>query len=194
MQINPSAGDVALVTPPHAWVRHLPTNVTTTSYPSAADTTTAPDASGTPSTYIYVPKERNTVAIRPFGTDGANDDFLMKVYGVNPVVCGSTPGTSDGTSVKSYTWTELIEVQCTLGTKTGVAGGAVLNTEYYVDTIIVSDANHLPTAAYAVISPADNTEATLIVDMTHYLFIAVMFDINGGSSAATGANALLAGY
>ena len=90
--------------------------------------------------------------LTPFGAGSANDTFSLRVYGWSRVVSADKP---------DLYWPQiLLEIACTLGAMTGVAGGPVLDTELFVDTITVVTEEKVGTVGQTtVMSPANDTPA-----------------------------------
>jgi hypothetical protein len=81
----------------------------------------------------------------------------------------------------------LLVLTITLGTRAGITGGDVSASEVFADTIVAATAY---TAAYELLSQADNTIAGIKLDIFGCQKIQVQVDVNGSTSA----NALYAGF
>lgn len=153
------------------------TNSTQTgSFATSADSLTEPSGDG----YIELAPgasrdSTNNVLLTFFGAGSANNTGTVRVYGVWKA----------GTTWKQI---PLFEGTLTLGTKTGVSGGDVSASELYADTLVVASAySTLDGAAFSITSPADDTEAHLMIDSKGARKLRVAFN-RGGS--ATSLNAL----
>lgn len=154
-----------------------------TSFAAVADTLTEPDqAAGlvvdlTSGTGQDVP---DWVVIVPYGTGAANNQFDVRVNGVRKSALEG-----------AWTTVPLLQFTVTMGTKAGVAGGAVTDTNLYADT--VSD----PAAGIGVkgfdcepTSPADDTVAQYFMKTRGYSKL--RFEFKKGTGTPTGMNALMA--
>ncbi len=164
-----------------AFVRAYPTaNATDTSFASRPDTLAEPTGDGIVSLAYGL-----NAAVGPswaslifIGTGDANDAFDVKIYGVRQVG-------------DSWTFVPLLCLTATLGAKTGVADGGVLDTELYADTLVVKDPSYgVADASYRLVSPAGDSVGRLLLDTEGFAALAVDFDTTTGNP--TGANALVA--
>jgi len=157
------------------------TNATNGSFAARADSVTEPSAgSGVidlrPSTKL--PVVPTWVSILVYGTGDANDTMNVRVYGIKQIA--------------SLSWTHvpLLEVVATLGTKTGVAAGGVLDTELYADTLVAASTSFgSADNSFRIISPADNSAARILLDTEGFQYLRIDFDMDTG--APTGGNALV---
>jgi len=154
------------------------TNATDTSFAARPDTTTEPTGDGV---ITLVGGERVgawVTSVVFFGTGDANDVFDAIVYGIRRVGA-------------SWTHVPLIAVTVTLGAKTGVAGGGVVATELYADTIVVGSPSYgVADSSYRIVSPTGDSVARLLLDTEGFEKLRVDFDATTGSP--TGMNALVA--
>lgn len=97
---------------------------------------------------------RSGILVIPYGTGSDDNTFSVRVIAWN-VIGSNTPGTQ--------LWVPLVlaEVQCTLGTTTGIAGCQVANTELFADTITLTTGN--ANVSIDINSPADNTIAHFVI-------------------------------
>jgi hypothetical protein len=171
-----------LTTPKHPWIRGLTTLSTEADEVQAVNTVTKPatvDDAGDPSANkIVAVCDGNHMHVEFIGTDAANETFTGSIYlwtrQWNPVA-----------DVYDYNVTgAVIEFAATLGTKTGVASGAVVAAELYADTITIS--NTPPTILdLKTDSPADNTLASIAFDTIGAWAVEIQFDL--GTAATAGA-------
>lgn len=154
-------------------------NQTTTSVADPADSATAPSTATAGVIDLRASTGEglvpNLVRFEFFGTDAADEAFNYAVFG----------WASNGTS---WSATKLAAGVATLGAKTGVASGGVLDTEYYADTLTVATGGE-ENVTWAVSSPADDTKAWLLLDCAGFPFLQVKVDKN----TAAAANLLYAG-
>lgn len=120
----------------------------------------------------------NAICLLPFGTDAADETFKMRLLSWKPAK-------KKNTSPETWLWVYSIigEFTCTLGTRTGLANSFVGSTNLIADTIAIvgtsGDQN-----SYSIISPADNTVATLMIDIRGSNYVEVLFDTNSSSASA----------
>lgn len=100
----------------------------------------------------------------PYGLGADEDAFSFRILAWQRIV--------PKLASDQWQWTceILAELACVLGSSTGVAGGAVLNTELYADTVtIVSEetitADVTRQGTVLVFSPANNTKAHVRLDI-----------------------------
>lgn len=123
-----------------------------TAYPTIQPTATEPSGSGVLSPFISTNKTaRRWLKLIPFGTDAADETFVLLVTGWEYTGDLWVPVT-------------LCEVTCTMGTKTGVASKTVVNTEYFADTLAIVGTSGNSNVSFEMLSPADNTIASILVD------------------------------
>jgi hypothetical protein len=154
------------------------TNATDTSFPSKIATLTAPTGAGV----VDVSKNSagpNGVIVIPFGIGDDDDVFAMRVIGWRPAGTGA-----------SELWIPVLlaELTCTMSTATGVAGGEVLATERFADTIVLVDGND--DISIDITSPEGNVIAHAVIDAKGFPKIEMTFDSTTGDP--TSMNALVA--
>jgi len=160
----------------------LATNSTSTGFTNFNVATTEPSGAGIIKFNSYgignsenVPKY---VQLIPFGTDGSNDTFDMRVYGYSPTLANS------GLVTKTAMWIPqlLLDVSVVLGARTfsGHADNTVL-----ADTLTVNG------------GPADNAEWRSLIDCQEDLVASVLvhtrgcpiicfdWDLSGGQEAVS---------
>lgn len=155
-------------------------NATTSAFPSSTDTLTEPvgdDGTATGRCVIDVgTKGHGTVPrfmeIFPYASAAANDTFSLRIIGWQRIM----PPLSDG-RIQWIPYT-IAEFACTVGAETGVAGGAVVATELYVDTITVvsEEVQASSRGRSAVFSPANDTKARLVIDLEGVEKVELVFD------------------
>lgn len=113
--------------------------------------------------------------IYPFALANNNDTFSLRVLAWQRLL----PTIADG----RFQWAacELTELACTVGASTGVAGGVVLDTELYVDTITIVSEETITAATtrqgtVQVFSPANDTKAFARIDLEGVEKIELVFD------------------
>lgn len=162
---------------PRIWKRALTTNSTATSFASKVPTVTEPSGEG-----VHNVGGDEYVEFIPFGTDGDNDTFSLRIIGWR----------QHRGSVGNDLWIPnvLSETSVVLGTSTGVAGAEVVNTEFFGDTIaLVSNGGTLT----IVSQTAGNTVAMGRVPIAGYDKIEFTFDLAGAQEAVS-MNALFLTY
>lgn len=123
----------------------------------------------------------NFLWFMPYAVGADNVTFSVRVYGVSRVMVADTPGTTH------RRWTMLAEFACTASTDTGIAGGLVLDTERFADTITLT----YPTAAIPSIeiqTNAANVAGWAKVDLSGSEDYELTFTTGG---SATSCNALV---
>lgn len=116
----------------------------------------------------------NCVKFMPFGIGADGNTFDMRVIGW--LKTADTP----------VTWipTVIGQFACTVSsTLTGLAGGSVLNTEYFADTIAPTYGSSV---GIDVVSPANDVNALIAIDLRGFELVEVQFDVG----TITSANAL----
>lgn len=175
-------------------------NATNSSYPSIVPTTTNPFTANPPtgdagtatgSSVINLGREgalvQNAVIIVPFGTGADNDTMNMRVLGWRKV-----PGpTVNATTQTLYLPVNLGEFLCTFGNVSGVANSPVVAANFFCDTIAVTVGSTLggEAASENIISPGNDTIASLLLDLKGFEYLQLVFNVN---SSATDCNALVA--
>lgn len=141
-----------------------------TAYPTIVATATAPSGSGVIDVYSAASgATRRYIKLIPFGTDAADETFVILVTGWSYTGDLWVPST-------------LCEVTCTMGTKTGVAAKTVINTEYFADTLALVGTSGNSGVSVELLSPADNTIAHLVIDVKGNRYVQV------SAKAGTGVN------
>lgn len=162
-----------------AWTRGLTTNSTQTSYPTVANTTTAP-ATVQGSYFTFQSGWYNDLAICPFGTGDDGGVFDFKVVGWSRVV----NGLGNGATVLWKPVT-IFRATATLSTSVGVEGATQTDVERDADTIVAGSPT-ISSALYTIYSPADDTPAMVVLNSLDFEIVAIYFD---RGSNCTGANA-----
>lgn len=145
------------------------TNATDTSFAARVPTVTQPTGAGV----IAVGQggvAADKLMLVPFGADAADETFAMRALGWKIIGTVWVP-------------VELLVAACTLSTMTGVAGGALAETDYLVDTITVSIPAGTPPTNTEVVSPADNMPAHVVIGTHGFALVEVQFDLTGAASA-----------
>ena len=168
------------------FVKARSVNATNTSFPSLIPTAAEPSGdagTATGSSVIELSnkslasgKIENAALIVPFGAGSDTNTFSMRVIGWKVVGRGS-----------ESVWipVTLAEFSCALSTPVGVAGGAVVATDRFCDTITVVTGNS--GVSVDVVSPADNTIGSILIDLKGFQKLELAFDMTG----ATNGNALV---
>lgn len=125
----------------------------------------------------------NYVDLRIFGAGADNTTGTGLLVGWRKAV--------DPSGVATALWIpkKLLSLAFTFGTSVGVAAAVAINTDRFADTITVATA-YIPTSAYNVNSPADNSVASVEVDATGFDFIQFL----PATGTATNVNGLAAGF
>lgn len=159
--------------------RALATNAATSSFDSKVTTLTEPTNDGVidltaAGSNLFAPQKMKLWFI---GAGSANDTFSVRVIGWHSIVKAGVQ--------KTWFPTPIGEFAVTLGTATGVAGGAVLATELWADTVTpvaakVPDrdiaAGTAVNSDYEFASPADNTIAHVRMPIRGFEKIEFEFD------------------
>ena len=161
----------------HTFTKVFATNGTTagTSITGKTPTTTEPTGDGVFSTRTKRGEFGNHAAFVFFGTSAANQTLLAKITGWQRV---DITGTA---TLTLWMPVSLLYLTITLGAATGVASTLVAATDYIADTIVATTAY---TSQYEIISPADDTVATVKVDFFGCQKLEVQL-VRNGSSAST---------
>lgn len=159
------------------WQRAFETDATDTSFTSAVDVTSEPSGDG----IIELQSKADQFAptwlmLSIYGTGDANDVIDFRINGIR------RHGTA-WNKVRLYSFT------ATLGAKTGAAGGLVSASHLYADTI-ASVVGGTADVNYQVHSPADDTQAYLLIDTRGCPKLQIQGDTTTGD--ATGFNVLYA--
>lgn len=131
--------NVALFSLASTLKRAVVTNKTTANFAALLDTLTKPErGSGSTERAIYKvdqdgTRNRNTLVVVPFGGDTNNDIIKVKVKGWSFI---PPPSTGKG----AWHPTLICEVSCTLSsTLVGLANESVVATEFYADTLSLTN-------------------------------------------------------
>lgn len=135
----------------------------------------------------------NLVKLVPFGVGSDDNTFLMRVIGWHLVFDRGAEQSLYGAAVGDAMWdpVPLGEFTCTLCTQIGVAQGVIGATNRFCDTITVVGTSGTNGIDFGIYSPANNTQAHVVVDMKGSQKLEVIFDRN---SSATSCNALASMY
>lgn len=173
--------------------KYLATNSTNSAFVITDGTITATR----PTNLLQLNGKRGIDCLQFYGAGSDNQTFDYKIYGVEIVSNTDAAGTYSPSTTQLYEYRSLGGGTATLGTKTGVAGGVVSDTELVADTLtwtataygtFVFEAFAGADADAQVFSPADNTIASLVcLDLGDFYGIVIDFDMTG----ATSANALI---
>lgn len=156
------------------------TNTSTTATTAKADVLLAsvPEngttTTGTNGRFFFDVNDALHALVQFVGTDAANETGTARLWGWSPQA--DVTGT-----VVSYSPTFLMDLAITLGAETGIASGAVLATEYYADTITVSDDD---TGSAEVLFNLADSKAAVQFDCKGFDFIEAELDI--GTAATLG--------
>ena len=120
------------------------------------------------------------VLIVPYGSGNDGDTFKMAVIGWR-----SVGREISGTAL----WIPILlyEATCTLSTAVGIAAKTIINTERFVDTIVVISGS--TDIAEVLVSPANNFIGHVTVPLEGFQKLELTFDRN---ASATDCNALIA--
>jgi len=155
--------------------RALAANSTATSFASTPSATARPSGID-----ICAPGGKVApwgVRLMPFGLGSSNDAFSMRVLGWNVI------GDAQPQSLPLWISQPLVEIACTVGAATGVAGSPVLATELFVDTIApvalkqpTINAGAATEGKTFFYSPADDTAAYIDVPLVGSEIITFLWD------------------
>ena len=136
-------------------------NQSDSSFDSKTPTTTKPSGGG------IVTGLGSKAGLIFFGTDAANETFDVRVWGWS--------------SVEDSLWVPflLADVTCTLGSTQGVAGEAITDSDFIVDTITGNSGD----AGREIISPTGDLVASLHVENRGANRLEVEFDMTGAADA-----------
>lgn len=175
--------EVEVITGTSDWKRGLANNSTCTTFPTIAPVTAAKQAtidSATPTTnQIIINGSKNAIALRVFGTGSNNQTINGRVYEVAAI--------RNASGDISFANTLLFSFVATLSsTLAGVASGVVTNSEYFADTLVVTDISLGD--AIEVISPAtdgnnDAAPGEVRFDRVGRPDLLVVFDLGTASGA-----------
>jgi hypothetical protein len=178
---------VQTVTEVQPFRRVYATNVTATGYTAKADLTALPTVGDvdTATGYLDLAIGRNpgtipnAVKLKFYAVGSNNNTGNCRVYGLAPV--WSATGTS-------YTHVLLADYALTFSGALGVAGGVVLNTERYADTIARTIG--IENVGDSFLSPEGDVAGHAVVDVKGFRWILVE---PVTASSATSVNVLYAG-
>ena len=166
-----------IVTSHEVFKRSLTNNSTSTSFSNPAPTTTEPETvdSDTPTSNAKVfSPTKNAIVMNFFGTDADGETFDVRFFGWSLA--------TDGTNTPLWVPSFLVQLTATLSTATGVAGAAVINTEFFADTLVASTSVTGSSSFYAH-SPENNVIASCVLDTFGWDKIEARFDLTGAASA-----------
>lgn len=188
------ANDTVIMTMASRPKRVRQVNYTTNGYPTRIPTLTKPTIADTGSATAQVAYEAtgpdgggriaNGIKLLPFGVGANNVTFSLRVIGWEFTI------DSIGSSLTVPVWVPvpLIEVACTVSsTPVGVASGYLTATDAFADTIAITGATGNQGVNCDVNSPANDTIASVYVDLKGCLMWEVIFTTGG---SATSCNAL----
>lgn len=141
---------------------------TKTAEPATVDTTT-PNAEG--NTAVFK-SSGQSLYLMPFGTDAADETFSIRLVGWKKLTGG------DGVT-PLWVPTHLGDVNVTLGSSVGVAGGIVTDSQYFADTLALASGGW---ADIKLIQTAGNLPAAIIVPSKGFEYIQALFDSTGAAS------------
>ena len=112
-----------------------------------------------------------------WGTNAANETSKVYIGSINQIM------DYDGEfNTEQYTVTPLFLGTLTLGAKKGVASGTIDDDDFWVDTIVASStAPH--NSDYRIISPANDTKASLTLRLHGERDLAVILDLNSSTES-----------
>lgn len=116
----------------------------------------------------------------PYGADAEDDEFDMQLWDVR--LAGSV-------LVRRL----LAEVDCTLGTRTGIAGGIVTASDRYADGI-VKTSDFTPNSSMLIPAVTANTIGVFGFDAAGSIALQAVFSTNGKGQKADTMNAMWYGY
>ncbi len=127
---------------------------------------------------------QNNMMIEFFGAGADDTTFDARLVGWSPLQTDRAAVVSDETQI--WIPTVLFQVNVTLSTQVGVAARAVIETDRFADTIVLVTGTANAGVGIDIRSPANNTIASLMVDLRGFMKAELIFDLTG----ATNANAL----
>ena len=160
------------------WIRARTTNSTASSYAAKIPTLTEPTGAGVWTTDKGGGRIQNVVTVKPYAIASDNDTFKMRVIGWNKC--------DEGTPA-AVMWfpTVLVDLALTASAEVGVAGGVVLGTERFADTMTLTTGND--DVSVDIVSPTGDVSAHAVIDLKGSQKIEFSFAIVSG---ATSMNAL----
>jgi len=155
-------------------------DISTGSFSLVAPQAASPAGNDAPGTTVDDAMSLDNAALIFFGTGSATQTATAKVVGWRQL-----PAASGANGL--WIPIELMALNLTLGTQTGVSGCVVDNTHLFVTTITASTAY---TAANEIISPGDNTPSLVKVDTFGCQYVQVQLAVGTCSSI----NAMMAQF
>ena len=155
------------------WTKYqkaLATNSTSGSFPAIIPTLTEPTSDGVfnlRNDGVFVP---NAIRVMPYAIASDNDTFSMRVYAwdrVGPL----------GLWVPCV----LVELACTASAVVGVAGGDVLATERFADTISLTTGND--DISVDIVSPTGDVAGHAQIDLKGCEKVKFTFKITSGTTS-----------
>ena len=117
------------------------------------------------------------VGAKFYGTDTDNDTFSVRVWGWRSIGGSST--------VVQWTPSAICDLAVTLGAKTGIASGLVLNTDLYADGITISpDGGLLPNQTRTFGEGVANSPLEVWIDPLGCEFVEFECTNSGGSAVS----------
>lgn len=155
---------------PKNWTRMFGTNTAASSFAAVAVSESAPTTSDSTGTFIFSPRGAVSRFVF-FGTDAANETFDVKLVAWSQVIV------SGGDAL--WVPTPMGIASVTLGSLTGVSGGTISDSQLFADTITVSS---YMIAGNSIISPADDSVASIEINNVGQQMTGVYFDMTGAAS------------
>lgn len=128
---------------------------------------------------------QNGVVFMPYGLGNDNDAFKMRVYGWRYI--------DRGTATRLWIPMLLCDVTCTIdSTLVGIASAAIIETEFFADTITITGTSANDDVSIDIISPADGLmPAHFVLDLKGCLAFSCGFDDTTGTPSMNSLFALL---
>jgi hypothetical protein len=161
----------------HKFRKVLSANSTSTGFTAQTPTATEPSGEGVLNLLsselgwgggVHVPRH---LVILPFGTNGDNDTFDLRVYGYSP--------TNDSTPI--YVPQLLIDVSIVLG---NIAATAIAADTFMADTITVNEGPAVGNFS-DLISTADDTPASILIHTRGCEIMEFDFDLAGAQEGVS---------
>lgn len=158
----------------YSWRRARETNSTATSFTAKTPTATKPSGAGVLDLFTMTPpfglgsRGPKFCELQPFGTDAADETFDLRLWAWTP--------TSNIANTGLWIPRLLVELNVTLG---DIAATAIAASHFLADTIAIAagDANA------PVISPANDTPASILVHLRGAELLEFDFDLTGAAAA-----------
>lgn len=149
------------------WTKLLSTNDSSTSFASRIITATKPSTNIIEREGVIT---ENLIELVFFGAGSDDQTFDARLIGWNR------------TNGSAAVWipTPIAQLSCTLCTAVGVAGGDVVASDRFVDTITGASWN--PSGGVEIVSPTGNIIAHVLVDMKGSELLQVDWDMTGATS------------